>query len=426
LLVLVAIAQVELLWHRATLRPLLAHLTARHRMPVDELRTPLSLRAKMLFGFGGLLFFAAALSLLFGLLHQHSAAGAAVFFAGVMAVSIGIIVVMVRDLTAPIRSLEERALEMARGELARPVVAPAEADEIGRLSFAFEEMRRALRDRLRSTESLSVALEREVLRRTEDLERANRQLREALASLRRAQDELVRSEKLASMGRLVAGIAHEINNPVNAVVNSIGPLREALVQRLGAPLGDDIREMLDVIQRGLYRTRDIVQALHGYARGDSERLVEVDLHRGIDESLELLRHQLKGIRVERRYGDVGRVRGYAGQLQQVLMNLLVNATQALTVGSRGEGTITVETGRAGDEVVVSVRDDGPGIPEHVLPQIFDPFFTTKEVGEGSGLGLSIAHGIIERHGGRIEVQSTVGAGTTFRVCLPQAQGASPG
>src|SRR5262249_45846391 len=236
------------------------------------------------------------------------------FFLALIGLSVGLITIMVRDLTEPVRQLEQRAGEMARGQPARPVVATGDADEIGRLTFAFEEMRRSLRDKLRSTESQSVALEREVMRRTEDLEHTNRELRTALENLRRAQDELVRSEKLASMGRLVAGIAHEINNPVNALVNTLPPLEEEMRSRLGGGIPDQIQEMFRVIQRGADRTKAIVQALHSYSRGDLERLVDVDLHRGLDDSLELLRHHLKGgIAVERRYGQVGRVRGYAGQ-----------------------------------------------------------------------------------------------------------------
>src|SRR5207237_3213547 len=146
----------------------------------------------------------------------------------VLGVSMGLVLLIVRDMVKPIAALEQRSDEMARGELARPVPPSGEADEIGRLSFAFEEMRRALRDKLRSTESLNIDLEREVRRRTEVLEQRNAELHDALEKLRRAQDDLVRSEKLASMGRLVAGIAHEINNPVNAVINTIGPLDELI------------------------------------------------------------------------------------------------------------------------------------------------------------------------------------------------------
>jgi len=221
------------------------------------------------------------------------------------------------------------------------------------------------------------------------------------------------------MGRLVAGIAHEINNPVNAVVNTVGPLENTLGELSIPPdAKGELAEMLRVIQRGARRTKEIVQALHNYSRGDDDRLVDVDLQRGIDDSLDLLRHHLKnGIKVERQYGDVGRVKGHAGQLHQVFMNLLTNAAQAL--GERKEGgVIRIATSRRDGKAVITVADDGPGIPPALLPRIFDPFFTTKEVGQGSGLGLSIVHGIVERHGGTIAVDSTVGKGTTFTVSLP--------
>jgi signal transduction histidine kinase len=224
---------------------------------------------------------------------------------------------------------------------------------------------------------------------------------------------------MASMGRLVAGIAHEINNPVNAVVNTVGPLEQTLSSLPVATTEKrDLAEMIRVIQRGAHRTKEIVQALHNYSRGDDAGMVEVDLQRGIDESLDLLRHHLKnGISVERKYGDVGRVRGHAGQLHQVFMNLLTNAAQALGGRAQG-GHIRIATARQDGRAVITVADDGPGIPPEVLPRIFDPFFTTKDVGEGSGLGLSIVHGIVERHGGTISVASDVGKGTTFTVSLP--------
>jgi signal transduction histidine kinase len=282
-------------------------------------------------------------------------------------------------------------------------------------------MRRALSERLRSSTEINLSLEQEVGRRTAELERRNRELAEALEQLRRAQDELVRSEKMASMGRLVAGIAHEINNPVNAIVNTVGPLEEAL-----APNGDaspeEMRDMIRVVQRGAHRTKEIVQALHNYSRGDDDRQIEVDLERAVDDSLDLLRHQLRqGITVDKRYGDVGRVRGHAGPLNQVFMNLLANAAQAIGEAS-GHGKIEITTRRANGEVSVEIRDDGPGIPPEVLPRIFDPFFTTKDVGKGAGLGLSIVHGIVERHGGRIEVASEPGKGTAFTVILPAPNG----
>jgi two-component system NtrC family sensor kinase len=348
-----------------------------------------------------------------------------VFFLVLFALSAVVVLRVVRELTTPIHALEERASEMAKGELGRPVYGIGEADELGRLTYAFEEMRRELNRKLRSTESLTIDLEREVARRTEDLERSNRELRDALIQLRRAQVELVRAEKMASIGQLVAGIAHEINNPVNAIANTITPLEETVQTAVGAVGPDreaavsDINEMLRVIQRGARRTKEIVQALHNYARGDDDRLVDVDLHRGLDDSLDLLRHHLKGIEVERAYGASGRVRGFAGQLHQVFMNLLTNAAQAIRLSGKG-GRIRITTSTRGAAVVITVNDDGPGIPDHLLARIFDPFFTTKDVGEGSGLGLSIVHGIVDRHNGSISVASEVGKGTTFTVVLPQS------
>jgi signal transduction histidine kinase len=348
------------------------------------------------------------------------------FFVLLLVSGVTFVILFADELMRPIRELERRAMAMARGDLTQPVVsATGEGDEVGRLTYAFEEMRRELNEKLRSSTEINLSLEQEVSRRTAELERRNRELAEALGELRKTQDELVRSEKLASMGRLVAGIAHEINNPVNAVVNTVGPLADHLEHVKSSPPNDeaveDIQEMLRVIQRGAKRTKEIVQALHNYSRGDDDRVVELDLHRGLDESLDLLRHQLKaGIHVERRYGEVGRVRARSA-INQVFMNLLTNAAQALAPQlEKGKpGAITISTERENGKVVVSIHDDGPGIPSEILPRIFDPFFTTKEVGQGTGLGLSIVHGIVERHGGTISVESEVGRGTTFTVSLPQ-------
>jgi signal transduction histidine kinase len=350
-----------------------------------------------------------------------------VFFLVLFSVCGGIVLLTVGEFTTPIRQLEQRADEMARGELSRSVTAGGEGDEVGRLTFALEEMRRALRDKLRSTEEVNLDLEREVQRRTADLARKNRELADALEKLTRAQSQLVRAEKMASIGQLVAGIAHEINNPVNAIVNTVNPLSESVDEvaaKAGSPavleLTTDIKDMVRVIQNGARRTKEIVQALHNYSRTDDERLVEFDLNRGLDDSLELLRHLLKGgIDVEKHYGAVGRISGHAGQINQVFMNLLTNAAQAMT-GRQG-AKITLRTTREAGQVVIQVADNGPGIPPEILSRIFDPFFTTKDVGEGTGLGLSIVHGIVERHGGTIEVESEVGKGTTFTVTLPVDQ-----
>jgi len=431
-LMLLAMAQYEILLLRDVLRPLLAQLGARHRLPVDEVRAPITLRTKLVLFFSSVTVFTSGLVLLFALSPSHALWIMLASIALALALALGLVLLIVRDMVSPVRALEERSDEMARGELARPVPPSGEADEIGRLSFAFEEMRRALRDKLRSTESLNIDLEREVRRRTEVLEQRNAELHDALEKLRRAQNDLIRSEKLASMGRLVAGIAHEINNPVNAVINTLAPLEEAIKTMAAERDGDaaargagEAQEMLRVVQRGAARTKAIVQALHNYSRGDEQRPRELVVARSVDDTLDLLRHRLRNVRVEKEIDPELRLNGFPGQIDQVFMNLISNAAQALGTRDSG-GTIRIAARKQAEDVEITVADDGPGIPADVIPKIFDPFFTTKDVGEGSGLGLSIVHGIVDRHGGRIMVESQVGTGTTFRIVLPVRAAATAG
>ncbi|MFN0248717.1 MAG: sensor histidine kinase [Kofleriaceae bacterium] len=550
----------EQLWHRDVLRPLLAHLTQRYRVPVRSIAPSLSLRSKLMLSFGGVVLLACGMALLWGFLQYKTLANDAagrqsrvglawlhselqthiagleqaptpdstratlrrivtaapeapvmyyidpggvalgvgggpddapilpwyvrgqiergqaqinvdiaqltgrserlvlswrgtpynlgtaavfypsyrgrgetmagplkeliVFFLILFAACGGIVAFTVAQFMAPIRRLEQRADAMARGELADPVAAGGEGDEIGRLTLALEEMRRALRDKLRSTEEVNLDLERAVQMRTADLARKNRELAEALDKLTRAQKQLVQSEKLASIGQLVAGNAHEINNPVNAIVNTVGPLEEA-VNDIDAPdattraeAAKDVRDMIRVVQRGAQRTKAIVSALHNYSRTDDESVVEFDVDRSIEDSLELLRHLLKqNITVDKKFGAVGRVKGHAGQVNQVFMNLLTNAAQALA--GRENATVTITTTGDSESVVVKIGDNGSGIPSEVLPRIWDPFFTTKDVGEGTGLGLSIVHDLVYGHGGTITVDTKLGEGTTFIVTLPR-------
>jgi signal transduction histidine kinase len=400
------------------LRPLIRHLGSRHALPLEQVRAPFGLRIKL----GASVVAALVVSTCFMWLFMRAHAPWGHASLAVAAVLIlGLVLLLVRDVVSPLRALGERSEEMAKGQLARPVPPWGEADEIGRLAVMFEEMRRSLRDRLRSTESINVDLEREVRRRTEALEQRNAELHEALEKLRRAQDNLIRSEKLASMGRLVAGIAHEINNPVNAVINSLGPLDD-LVKKIAAGEGGsapvmakEAEEILAVVQRGASRTKAIVQALHGYARGDESVQREVNLARSVDDTLGLLQHRLRHVKVSKEIDPGARIMGFPGQVDQVLMNLLTNAAQA--IGEKG-GTISLVARNHDDRVLLTIADDGPGISKDILPRIFDPFFTTKDVGEGSGLGLSIVHGIIERHGGHIEVDSHPGQGTKFSISFP--------
>ncbi|MDQ3667190.1 MAG: response regulator [Acidobacteriota bacterium] len=296
--------------------------------------------------------------------------------------------------------------------------------------------------------SVERALERRELARTAkrykaDLERRNTELAGRTAELQRLQAQIVHSEKMASLGQLAAGVAHELNNPagfiygnMNLLKDYVSGLSKLLTTYEEAPLPEPYRTRVaeiktdldyDVVMaelgsiiadclEGAERIRDVVQNLRLFSRLDEAEIKKVDLHDGIDSTVRLLsRYYSSGhLHLIREYGALPPVSCYAGQLNQVWMNLLINAAQA--VGAAGE--VKVSTRCEGDMVVVVVSDTGCGVPPEQLSKIFDPFFTTKPVGEGTGLGLSISYGIIERHGGTITAESKPGVGTAFTVRIP--------
>ena len=233
----------------------------------------------------------------------------------------------------------------------------------------------------------------------------------------------MQSEKLRSLGQLVAGVAHELNNPIGFVHANLKLLEEFVVKLEAArEEGLDtskIREAIDKLLsrslEGTDRVKQIVMDLRTFSRMDQAELQSVDLHEEIDRTLALMEPRLKGgISVVREYGDLPEVRCYPRQLNQVFLNLLMNACDVLDAG----GHITVKTQRTGQGVRLEFKDDGPGIPHDIRSRIFDPFFTTKPVGQGTGLGLSLSHGIIDRHGGRIQIDSPADGGTSFVIDLP--------
>jgi signal transduction histidine kinase len=244
-------------------------------------------------------------------------------------------------------------------------------------------------------------------------------LRRALGELRTTQGRLVQHAKMAALGQLVAGVAHEINTPLAAVVNNndlfiriFHRMREGRIEERDLAAVEDLSK---VTRLACARMSDIVRTLRTFARLDEADVKSVDVHEGIESTLVLIAHLTKsGISVERRYGELPRVECHPNQINQVLMNLCVNACQAM--GDRG--TLTITTRALGDAVEVRIKDSGVGIPSDKLSRIFDPGFTTKGAPLGTGLGLSIVYQIVEGHGGEISVESEPGAGTEFTVRLP--------
>ncbi|NYZ64335.1 ATP-binding protein [Luteimonas deserti] len=264
-----------------------------------------------------------------------------------------------------------------------------------------------------------------------------------------AQEQLLQSEKLASIGQLAAGVAHEINNPIGYVHSNLGSLQEyvgnlfALIDvyeramRAHDPHSmrteiDDTRERLDVdfisrdlpqllteSRQGIERVTAIVRDLRDFSRSDREHAWRLaDLHAGLDSTINIVWNELRyKATLEKEYGTLPMIECLQSELNQVFMNLLLNAGQAIDE----EGVISVRTGHEPGQVWVEIADTGGGIPAEAMQRIFDPFFTTKPVGKGTGLGLSISYGIVAKHHGRIEVESTPQTGSRFRVILPVRQ-----
>jgi signal transduction histidine kinase len=284
-----------------------------------------------------------------------------------------------------------------------------------------------------------------------ELTRRNNELTELNIRLSMAQEQLMQSEKLASIGQLAAGVAHEINNPIGYVFSNFetlgsyiarllsmleayqqaeaGIVDRALLDRLRAKreemdidfLIEDIPVMMDESREGITRVRKIVQDLKDFSRVDANQEWQwADLHAGIDSTLNIVSNEVKyKADVIKEFGDIPEIECQPSHINQVIMNIVVNGAHAIT-GERG--VIRIRTGcQDDDHVWIEISDNGVGMPKEIQSRIFDPFFTTKPIGSGTGLGLSLSYGIIQKHNGRIEVQSEPGQGTTFRITLPVRQ-----
>ena len=290
-------------------------------------------------------------------------------------------------------------------------------------------------------------LEKEVANKTLQLKEQNSELEATLNRLKNTQTQLVNAEKMASLGQLTAGIAHEINNPINFVSGNIYPLKADFedlkkilkvyqavevaddklaafgkVQKLADELDisylfEEMEALIEGIEEGANRTRDIVLGLRNFSRLDEDSVKAADIHLGLDATLVLLKNKTKNrVKIVLNYDkSMPEIDCYPGRLNQVFMNLLSNAIQAI----EGKGTITITTINEENQVIVKIKDTGSGMTEKVKARIFEPFFTTKDVGKGTGLGLSITYGIIEQHKGKIYVNSELGKGSEFVIVLPK-------
>ncbi|MBD2198629.1 HAMP domain-containing protein [Calothrix anomala FACHB-343] len=330
-------------------------------------------------------------------------------------------------------------------------------DEVGTLATSLNQLVEWVGDYTQELELARQHLEQRVKERTQELqhsyqtleqrvEERTQELKQALQDLKATQAQLIQTEKMSSLGQMVAGIAHEINNPINFIYGNIRCADEYIQDLLNLInlyeqqypesnciieeriedidfnfLKKDLLKLLDSMKIGAERIREIVLSLRNFSRLDEADIKEVDIHEGIDNTLLILSHRIKSdITVLTNYRDLPLVECYPAQINQVFMNILSNAIDALLeLESQTTKQIFIETSKLDDTYIkVGIRDNGPGIPPEIRNKLFDPFFTTKPVGKGTGLGLSICYQIIDKHKGRIELASEVGKGTEFAILLP--------
>jgi len=356
------------------------------------------------------------------------------------------------------------------GTMRELVMSPDKLSQLLRLSHAFSEYH-LMSDELGQQQAHSIGLEMQVLYdgsgkasgislhardlsrewgREQFLQDRHIELEQAYARLKETQMQLLQSEKMASIGQLAAGVAHEINNPIGYVHSNLGTLQNysrglllllEAYDRLSAALPEEARHLIAPIdelksrfdypflqqdlpqlveesREGIERVKKIVLDLRDFSHSgdlENEEWVATDVHRGLESTLNIVWNEIKyKAEVRRDFGELPPIQCVPSQLNQVFLNLLVNASQA--IGTHGE--IAIVTRCLEEEVCISISDTGSGMSPEQLQRIFDPFYTTKPVGQGTGLGLSLSYGIVQKHGGRIEVESAEGVGSTFNVFLP--------
>lgn len=379
----------------------------------------------------------------------------------VLGISLFLTFLLIRLITIPIKQLDRAAVAVAKGNLNIWLDINSK-DEIGRLAKTFLAMAESLRNYQRRNEEQSAVLlkqqaelqekNNELTQKSESLEqqkieieKKNKDLEKAFVDLKYTQNKLIQSEKLASLGQLTAGIAHEINNPINFVMSNILPLRNDINDILGLVkkydeliktkcynqefdeieklknkidykyLLSEIESLLNGMDEGANRTADIVKGLRNFSRMDEGVMVLADINLGLDSTLIMLKNVIKNrIEVIKDFGNIPMILCYPGKLNQVFLNILSNAKDSIT----DKGKIFIKTYNDENYVYISIKDTGAGMTEEIKEHIFEPFYTTKEVGKGTGLGLSITYGIVSDHNGKIDVISEVSKGTEFIISLP--------
>lgn len=389
---------------------------------------------------------------------------------------------LAKQIAQPINQLAERSKTLAAGDLSAPIPGVGSGGELGQLANAYQEMAYSLKALIgnleqrvaKRTQELELArqtLEERVEQRTEELWQKNNQLQQAhdtlhqlnaeltskaeqlskaLSQLKRAQAQLIQTEKMSSLGQLVAGIAHEFNNPISFIYGNLTyvsrytqdllELVQVYQQRYPDPeiqkhtevieldfLIEDLPQVLSSMKTGADRICNIVLSLQTFSRLDQAGMKPVDIHEGLNSALLILQHRLKtnngcpDIQLIKQYGDLPLVECYPSQLNQVFMNILTNAIDALENSKQQlNKQILIQTElTASKQIRISISDNGPGIPTEIQSKVFDPFFTTKPVGQKTGLGLSVAYQILAQHEGHIQVISEPGQGTEVVIELPQ-------
>ncbi|MGK6349740.1 7TM diverse intracellular signaling domain-containing protein [Parapedobacter sp. DT-150] len=300
----------------------------------------------------------------------------------------------------------------------------------------------------------NIVLEQRVEERTHALKESNESLQKTLTYLKEAQAQLVEAEKMASLGQLTAGVAHEINNPINFVTSNVTPLKrdvamiwDAMDEIEKIALSDlsmmvkqerihAYKEALDIdylkteidfllkgMHEGASRTAEIVKSLRVFSRVDEDSLKFADINEGLESTLVILNSVIKEAVVDKQYGQLPLIECYPGKLNQVFLNIITNALYAINKKFNGKhgGLLEIKTKTDAINAYISISDNGTGMPASVREKIFEPFFTTKEVGEGTGLGMSIAYNTVKKHQGEIKIDSEIGVGTTFTLIIPLKQ-----